>query len=688
MAITDNRTSITANNTNANIDDATGAANGNTNTETFVEGTGSVSVKVSSATDALLYDAGSAQNWSNNHFYIWWNVSTAGKLDSLANGGVRVRFCGATVTDYFEVYIAGNDTYTGGFEMAVVDIETARANAIAGTLGGTGGTTPATSAIRYVGMFFDVTAMISGNVDNCFIDAMWRLPQNTPGIIVDQQNTGSVDWTWQDIVDAGDIGDTTKAWGSIRKENGVIFVNTPIRFGANDANTHGFSDENVVVAWEDKLVASDFYGLTVIGGTGTQSFQAGLKTGTGDDAVGTQGWVILAEATGERWFFDADDANIDACNLYGCTLIHSGDLQLDNSNNEIISNTILDGTSARLDNCLFLKNNVINANTADGVAWGTIDDMTDIRRCTFIFSDGHALELTTPRVATQTSKGNIFTGYGSTGTNDAAVYNNTAGAVTINVTDNGGSITYRNGTSASTTVNISVDLEINGLTEGSYGVMIGSGGAEDGNTLLSGYADSTGTIAGTFSGTTPQNVSVKARNAGIINAAIQDDGGVFTDYSEEARDTTGGVGSANDVPLLPATPAVSDAFYFGGLAEFGKLTMDISTAGATYVGTWEYWNGAWTALTVTDDTSSFQTAGWNDVTFTPPSDWSTTTINSQGPFYYVRFRVTTGGGTQPFAETISLNDTVKYLPFNSTGTIATGTGLTSTAVWLEDTNNP
>lgn len=272
---------------------------------------------------------------------------------------------------------------------------------------------------------------------------------------------------------------------------------------------------------------------------------------------------------------------------------------------------------------------------------------------------------------------------------NATIYNSTGTTVTINI-DGGSTPTVRNSAGSTTLVVQSVPLQLEGLTEGSYGVFIGNGGAENGNILLSGYANSSGVISGSFGGTTPQSVIVRARNAGIINAAILEDNGTgFTDYTLDARNIISpGSGSSNDVPLLPSSPALNDAFYFGGLAVFEEIEMDIDTAGTTYVLTWEYWNGAWTSLAVTDGTNSFQTAGWNRIKFTAPGDWATTTINTQGPFYYVRARVTTGGGAQPLAQSITLNKTVKYLPFNSSGTIASGTGLTATAVWQEDTINP
>ncbi len=447
-----------------------------------------------------------------------------------------------------------------------------------------------------------------------------------------------------------------------------------------------------------------------------------------------------------------------ACTLLSCTLVNCRSLSLN---------------QGALDSCV-----VTGATLAEGEAFVSTPDLSDITDCTFeIGDDGHAIEVTV--AGTYTFTGNTFTGYwthsgdagdgaefGTTSgvdgatevvtTNDAhglttgdavyyndgggaigvgltdgaryyvnvlttttlslhvtkqdatsdtnrvdltasgaethalysskaAILNNSGGLVTINVT--GGGVPYvRNaGNNDTAVVNVSVPTEVNGLTEGSRGVMIGDGGAADGVEVLGGYADSTGKVAGSFSGATPQNVIIRARNAGIINAAVQhDEGGSDTDFTDEARDATG----VDDVDLLPASPALDDAFYFGGIEQFEEVLINVTTAGATYVLTWEYWNGAWTALTVTDGTSSFQAAGWNTVAFSAPGDWATTSFAGLGPFYYVRARVTTGGGTQPQAEEITLNETKKYLPFSSAGTIASGTGLTTTAVWLEDTNNP
>lgn len=466
--ITDNRTQLSAMDAETNITDEAGAAlvSGDVNTETFIEGSGSISQKYSASVGGVLYNAGSAQDWSGNTFYIWWNVTTAGKLDSKTNGGVRMRFCGATVTDFFEIYIEGSDTYSGGFKMAVIDIERAYTAAVTDgdAFTGTGGTAPATTAIQYVGMYFDMLGMVSGNVDNAYVDAMWRLPAATPGIIVEGRNAGTTDWTFSDIFDAGDPGDTTKAWGTgFVETNGSFTFNTPIQLGINDTSTHAFSDTNAIVGWQSQFVdLADFYNITLLGNSGgTTNFELGVVSGSGDDRVGTQGGTIFAQDTEARWSLIADDANIDSCNLYGVQMIHGEDFQLDSAKCLAIGSTFLDCTSATVSNGKILKCNIINANTADDVAFMTTDDMTDIVRCAFVFSDGHAIELTTPRVASQTSKGNTFGGYGTTTSTDAAVYNNTAGAVTINITDGGTTPTYKDGTSASTVAEQTVTVTVN-----------------------------------------------------------------------------------------------------------------------------------------------------------------------------------------------------------------------------------
>jgi hypothetical protein len=130
-----------------------------------------------------------------------------------------------------------------------------------------------------------------------------------------------------------------------------------------------------------------------------------------------------------------------------------------------------------------------------------------------------------------------------------------------------------------------------------------------------------------------------------LGAAIAEDGGVFVDETTEANEAT-----ANDMTLLPAVPVAGvDRYNFGFAVKTKSFDLNVSTVGTgTYTLVWEYWNGtAWVALSgVVDDTTDFKTATENTVSWTIPSNWQQSTINGQGPFYFVRAEVQTGTVTQ------------------------------------------
>jgi hypothetical protein len=518
MAIVDNRTSLFNAEGTTNLVNLTGSATAfTTDPDIKIRGSNSLEEKVSGAVDGLLYNYTTSTNRANYTYYFWVNVLTAGLLDIAANGGIRMRFCGPTITNWFEVYLDGSDTYSGGWKMYVVNIEDARALAV--TNGWTNGTTPATSAIQYVGIVFDMAGMLSGNLSNCFVDESWELAQNAPGIRVEGQNTGSVDWTWQDIVDAGDVGDTLKAWGTVFNRDGIIFFNTPVRFGANDAVTHGFSDTNVVVAWEEQLVPDGFYEIEIIGGTGTQSFELGLKSGTGDDATGSQGGAIVSSSVGPRWLLTANDANIDAANFYGVSMQHGGAFLLNNSLTSMISCLYIDVSSATIDNSEQLRNSIINANTVDGTAFMSTDDITDIVFCSFSFSDGHAIELDSATPTAQTNKGNLFSGYTNTiNSTDAAILNSAAGALTITnaSTTNLNLSSYRNTGGGSVTIEQSVTITITIVDStgvGISGVQVSIYLSSDNSEVMNTTTNGSGVATASFTGSTPSNCYIRWRKS-------------------------------------------------------------------------------------------------------------------------------------------------------------------------------
>ena len=99
--------------------------------------------------------------------------------------------------------------------------------------------------------------------------------------------------------------------------------------------------------------------------------------------------------------------------------------------------------------------------------------------------------------------------------------------------------------------------------------------------------------------------------------------------------------AANDMALL--TAVLNSTSYFGSVYNFDKLTVNIGTSGVgVYTTVWEYWNGSgWTALTnVVDGTSYFMApVGNHDVTFTIPSDWTTSILGGLASQMWIRVRV-------------------------------------------------
>jgi hypothetical protein len=649
-------------------DATTGYNVGNISTDDdFVEGSGAIGLKATlglnemytttlGATAPYAFESGGGE--FGFHIIMWFNTKTPIN----ATTGLQIVVGNGTDRGRWNVQPAG--FYKGGFITAVIDSARDFDVISAGTWTTNGNPAQLTAVSEMGGAFTTLTSLM-GNFNNIQLD------QFTIGLGVRADaGSGGTPNTFETVrVQDED----TSFWGWWSSSNGAFIGKGKLFIGPSTGSaTSVFTDAAFSVIFSDQRVAVGFYEISM--------------RGEGTDVTWTLANIAAANASNSRWSITVDSTTNSFLDTNG---VWSGADVLTLSANSSLVGTSLINCSSLIQNGGTLDSiTVLDANTGDGVAFIESDDPELISDSIFEFSDGHAIEITT--TGTYTFSGNTFVGYGSDGTNDAAIFNDSGGLVTLNVVG-GSTPTVRNGTGASTVVNVSVPIEVNGLTEGSRAAIIGSGGTEDGVVLLEGYANSSGVVAGSFGGTTPQDVIIRARNGGIISAAIQDDGGVFTDFTTNARTLTGspGVGSTDDVDLLPVTPAVNDAFYFGGMSQFGQVETNITTTGSGYSGTWEYWNGAWTALTVTDETGSFQISGNGlTVSFTIPSDWATTSINSQGPYFYIRFRVTAvTTPTQAQADSISLDKTEKYIPFNSTGTIIASSGLTATAIWQIDTNN-
>ena len=122
-----------------------------------------------------------------------------------------------------------------------------------------------------------------------------------------------------------------------------------------------------------------------------------------------------------------------------------------------------------------------------------------------------------------------------------------------------------------------------------------------------------------------------------LGGAMADDGGIQTDETTAANNDV-----SNDMTLLPAAPAVGDAYYFGLGVLWDYLRLNIGTSGiGVWALAWEYWNGlTWSELPgLNDETNAFTLSGWREVNFTRPADWAVTTVGGMSDLYWIRARV-------------------------------------------------
>jgi hypothetical protein len=294
--------------------------------------------------------------------------------------------------------------------------------------------------------------------------------------------------------------------------------------------------------------------------------------------------------------------------------------------------------------------------------------------------------------------GNMSTYNGATWTavaaDDLYFYVRTNADVTVGTLNganpDGSKLVYDGTPEGVTNINVSVTIEITGVTEGARCVIQRT----DTNEQLLNDLAFTSDGAGAFKASTAfpyaasVDVYVSAASSGKVVAGVADDSAVFTDETRQANDSRTGAG--NTMTLIPAaSPASPDAFYYGHTEKFSQMDLDVLTAGVgTYTLAWEYWSGSgWSALTgLSDGTNNYKNSGVNRVSWTEPGSWATTTVTNQPgstALYYIRARFVSGTvTTTPVGRAVQL-DVTKYVRWEDTNQI-TSEGLSVKATWTED----
>ena len=376
------------------------------------------------------------------HIFVWGFCATPGITDNLATRGAYV-LIGTGTSDYVQFHVEGNDTYGAGGRVGkcyVVDyVTTANTGSVPyRTVGGTPGATP-----TYFGYGLKTTATAKGSNMGC--DA---IRYGTGAYIT--AGDGTTPATFDGFATQNDS--INNRWGILTAVGGGYELQGRFVVGQNNskvATAAHFDDSNRVISIIDTPHSTTDFTQIIVDHASTVFNMTNV--------------TILSLGTNNPGRLVFNNASTTAA-LTGCTFDTLGLTTLRagvtadgctwRTTDQITQN------GATITNC-FIEN---NSNAA-----AILSDAPNLISNTRFTSDGtgYAIEIDTP--GTYTFTGNTFSGYAATDgtTGNECIFNNSSGAVTINVGGGGDTPTIRNGAGASTTVNNNKTVTFTGLKDNS-----------------------------------------------------------------------------------------------------------------------------------------------------------------------------------------------------------------------------
>ena len=381
---------------------------------------------------------------------VWLAKAIQTNKDSLDGLGLVLELGTGARTAYYRYYTYTATTYPiqGGFFIAPIDPNKTEFYNV--TVGG--GATLTT--VDMFGVQSDCAA--TAKAPNLGMDAI-DLIASGDGLSLVGGDGATTDATFLDYVST-DEGTTNNRWGIVATREGILYVNGTLSIGSGSA-AFGFTDSNRVLVFPDGRFDTGFQGIkfkmTHVDSTG--SISSCVFNGRGALSSSTTDTRPNYTVTGSKGKFGISG-----------TLFNTFKNFTANSNIELSACTFLSGASVFQSGSIISECIFSSATATVGVPFLYSDDPSLVTNNQFSFSAGHAIQFMT--AGTYTFDGNTFSGYGATASTTAAVYNNTSGTITLNITPGSESPTYRNGTSATTTIVNTVTLDVH--VEDSDGVAV------------------------------------------------------------------------------------------------------------------------------------------------------------------------------------------------------------------------
>lgn len=437
-----------------------------------MQGTNCVDKAVTAAEKGQVFDNGATITpGANTHFFVWVFLATPGLANTLANRGLAV-IAGTSTTAYTAFHVEGSNTY--GAVGRVARCYPIRYNNTANT-----GSVPYRTNTGSPGanpQWFGATANITGTVkgSNLGVDA---IRYGTGMYITAGDSTTPATFTGA----AAQNDAIANRWGILTFIGGSQFeLQGRFVVGQNNAGTATlayFSDSNKSILLVDTPHSLTDFTQIIVDHASTQFYWTGITV----EAAGTNnpGKLVFNNASTVATLTNCSFVKLGTTTLQtavqasGCTWRQAG---LVTQNSAILSNCTFDAATGTA----LLSNNI-----------------NDIDGCTFVSKGtGHAIELTSAHAGNSYTLTDVtFTGFGGTpgsngtassGSTDAAIYNNSGGAVTINVSG-GTTPAVRNGAGATTTV-------ISGAVDVTLTVTDVTGAAISGAQVMVAAANATGDL--------------------------------------------------------------------------------------------------------------------------------------------------------------------------------------------------
>lgn len=294
--------------------------------------------------------------------------------------------------------------------------------------------TPALNAVDFYGAKSDANAV--AKAQNLGLDAIDYINHGT-GLTIDGTNG---DFT--DFYDY-DVGTYTNRYGILTERDGIYYINGVLTIGSSTATT--FTDSNRTLVFPDARVATGFSGIDI------DLQNASTSVTISNCVFGGRGQFVgpLSDTRPDFEFSGTSGSgSIDGCSLLNFrNVTFTSAASIDGGRIEC---RLLTQNSADIENVIIVTDSLTSVACLQDPTFGTTTDLHDVD---FVQGGaGHAIELDTATTYTLTNIN--FSGYGSNGTDSAALdVTASSGTVTVNVSG-GNTPTYK---TAGATVNIVIN---------------------------------------------------------------------------------------------------------------------------------------------------------------------------------------------------------------------------------------